>query len=69
MSTKKVKIAIIGAGAVGSTAAFSLMLDGSVSEIALIDTNKDKAEGEVLDLNHCMQFTRMTHIVGGTHLP
>lgn len=60
-----VKIAIIGAGSVGSTAAFALMLDGSVSEIALIDINKDKAEGEVLDLNHCMQFTRMTHIVGG----
>ncbi len=65
MSNRKVKIAIVGAGAVGSTIAFALMLDGSVSDIALIDLDKEKAEGEVLDLNHCMQFTRMTNIVGG----
>jgi len=59
------KVAIIGAGFVGSTTAYSLMLDGSVSEIALIDVNKEKALGEVLDLNDCMQFTRLTNIVAG----
>lgn len=62
---KKSKVAIIGAGAVGSTTAFALMLDGLVSDIALIDANSDKAQGEALDLNHCMQFTNMTNIVGG----
>ncbi|MFA6535550.1 MAG: L-lactate dehydrogenase [Candidatus Babeliales bacterium] len=59
------KVAIIGAGFVGSTTAYSLMLDGCVSEIALIDVNKEKAVGEALDLNHCMQFTRLTNIVAG----
>lgn len=59
------KVAIIGAGFVGSTTAYSLMLDGCVSEIALIDVNKEKALGEALDLNHCMQFTRLTDIIAG----
>src|SRR5271157_4369130 len=59
------KVAVVGAGFAGSTVAYSLMLDGVVSEIALIDVNKEKAIGEALDLNHCMQFTRLTEIVAG----
>ncbi len=59
------KVAIVGAGWVGSTAAYAMMLDGIVSEIALIDINKEKAEGEALDLRHGMQFTRSTKISFG----
>ena len=43
---KTSKVAIVGAGFVGSTAAYALLMDGAVSEIALIDINKEKAEGE-----------------------
>jgi len=59
------KVAIVGAGVVGSTAAYAMMLDGVVSEIALIDVNKEKAEGEALDLRHGMQFTKSTKIWSG----
>lgn len=59
------KVAIIGAGFVGSTTAYALMIDGAVSEIALIDVRKDKVEGEALDLAHCMQFTQKTTIIAG----
>lgn len=59
------KVAIVGAGSVGSTTAFSLLVNGVCSEIVLIDKDKTRAEGEALDLNHCMQFTTMTKIVGG----
>lgn len=59
------KVAIIGAGFVGSTSAYAMMLDGVVSEIALIDLNSEKATGEALDLKHCMQFTRLTEINAG----
>jgi len=59
------KVAIVGAGWVGSTAAYAMMLDGVVSEIALIDINKDKAEGEALDLRHGMQFSKSTKIWAG----
>ncbi len=59
------KVAIIGAGSVGSTIAYTLMLDGVVTEIALIDLNKNKAEGEALDLQHCMQFAHSVAITAG----
>jgi len=59
------KVAIVGAGNVGSTAAFAMMMDDVVSEIAIIDINKNKAEGEALDLRHGMQFTKSAKIWAG----
>ena len=44
------KITIIGAGSVGSTIAYTLSSQDIASEIVLIDINKQKAEGEVLDI-------------------
>jgi L-lactate dehydrogenase len=44
------KVAIVGAGSVGATLAYSLTIKGIVSELALIDANKEKAEAEVLDI-------------------
>lgn len=47
------KISIIGGGGrVGSCAAFALQCGGLVSEIQILDANKDMAEGEALDLLH-----------------
>jgi len=51
MDSKTSKVAIIGAGSVGSTLAYNLSLKGAVTEIALIDSNKDKAEAEILDIS------------------
>jgi len=50
METNTSKVAIIGAGSVGSTLAFDLCLKGAVTEITLIDSNKEKAEAEILDI-------------------
>jgi L-lactate dehydrogenase len=61
----RAKVAIVGTGFVGSTIAYALMMGGSASEIALIDAKKDKADGEALDLMHCMQFTSSVHITSG----
>ena len=44
------KAAIIGCGFVGSACAFSLIQRGLFSELVLIDANRDKAEGEAMDL-------------------
>ena len=52
MQSKK-KISIIGAGNVGSTIAYTLIQQGTCSEILLVDINRDKAEGESLDLAQC----------------
>jgi L-lactate dehydrogenase len=51
------KIAIIGAGFVGSTAAYALMAGNIGAEIALVDTRGEKAEGEAMDLEHGIQFS------------
>ncbi len=59
------KIAIVGAGAVGSTAAYALLLQGIAHEIALIDVNKQKAEGEALDLEHSMPYLRHSTLTFG----
>lgn len=61
----KRKVAIVGMGAVGSATAFAFMMDGCLSELALIDVNKEKAEGNALDLKHCTMFTQLTHISAG----
>jgi len=58
------KVAIVGAGFVGSTIAYAFMLQGVAQEIVLIDTKREKAEGEALDLDHGMQFAHAKRVVG-----
>lgn len=48
------KVVIIGDGFVGSTTAYTLMFDSLAEEIVIIDINKKKAEGDVLDMLHGM---------------
>jgi len=62
MELKASKVAIVGAGSVGATLAFNLALKGAVTEIALIDSNKDKAEAEVLDIKHGASLGRSVNI-------
>jgi len=60
------KVAIVGAGFVGSTAAYALMIEGAASEISLIDIRKEKAEGEAMDLQHGLQFKQNAKITFGS---
>ena len=46
------KIVVVGAGQVGATTAYTLLVSGLVSDLVLIDLNQKKAQGEVLDLAH-----------------
>jgi L-lactate dehydrogenase len=46
------KAAIIGAGNVGATLAYTLLLHDTVHRVSLIDVNREKAEGEALDIAH-----------------
>lgn len=48
----KRKAAIIGAGFVGASISFALMLENTLSEIVLIDIDKKKAYGEAADIAH-----------------
>jgi L-lactate dehydrogenase len=62
------KITIIGAGNVGATFAYALLLSGLCSEIVLVDQNTQKAEGEAMDLNHAVPLAHPTRIQAGTYL-
>ena len=61
------KAAIIGCGFVGSASAFSLMQSGLFSELVLLDANREKAEGEALDIAHGIPFARQMKIYAGDY--
>jgi len=62
MQSQRSKVVIIGAGNVGSTFAFSLMISGVAREIVLISKDKERAEGECMDLNHAASFVQPVNI-------
>lgn len=61
------KVVIIGNGAVGSTIAYTLLLQNYVNEIAIIDINKEKVEGDVLDMEHGMSFVSQKTVKVGDY--
>jgi len=62
------KVTIIGGGGrVGSCAAYALQCGGLVSEIQILDANKDLAEGEALDLLHGSAFAGDHKIYAGDY--
>lgn len=61
------KVAIIGCGFVGSSSAFALMQSGLFSEMALIDVDRERAEGEALDISHGLPFARPMNIYAGDY--
>ena len=50
------KVAIVGCGLVGSTTAFSLITQGICDEVIMIDINKERAYGEMLDLQDSIEY-------------
>ena len=61
------KVVIVGAGSVGTTLAYTLEITGVATEIVLIDTNRELAEGQVMDMNHGLPFVPPTHIHAGEY--
>ena len=57
-----VKIAVVGAGKVGSSFAYAALLRGLASELVLIDKDMARAQGEVMDLQHTVPFSHRTEI-------
>ena len=59
------KAAVIGCGFVGASIAFSMMQRGLYSELVLIDVNREKAEGEAMDLSHGLPYAASMQIYAG----
>lgn len=51
------KVAIVGTGLVGASAGYSLINQNICDELLLIDINHERAVGEAMDLQHCIDFT------------
>ncbi len=58
MKTSVSRVVIVGAGAVGSMTAYNLLVSGAATEIILIDLNVEKVQGEVMDMQHSIEFQR-----------
>ena len=61
------KAAVIGCGFVGSTIAYTLMQQGTFSELVLIDAVQAKGEGEAMDISHGIPFAHSMDIHAGTY--
>lgn len=66
-SPGSIRVAVVGVGNVGATFAYALLLSGYAAEIVLIDSNRAKAEGEAMDLNHAVPFTHPTRVWAGDY--
>ena len=58
---------MIGVGAVGSTTAYTLLLRSRMDELVLIDSNKPKAIGDALDMNHGLPLLGKSKVWAGSY--
>lgn len=61
------KVTVIGAGNVGATIAYTLSLGDVASQIVLIDINKEKVEGEVMDIVQGTSFREPISVIAGDY--
>lgn len=57
MKTDKRKVVLVGCGMVGMSYAYAMLNQNTCDELVLIDVNKQRAEGEAMDLNHGLAFS------------
>lgn len=59
------KIGIVGAGFVGSTAAYAMVMSGVGRQIVLVDRNEQRSRAEADDLLHAVPFAQPLDVVAG----
>lgn len=67
MENLKPKVSIIGCGNVGMRYAYALMISGIVRQIVIVDIDKKRLEGEVIDLSHGAPYISPVEIVAGDY--
>ena len=61
------KIGVVGAGAVGATAAYALVMRGVGSEIVLVDRAEKRAQAEAADILHAVPFAHPLQVRAGDY--
>lgn len=64
---KGAKVVVVGTGMVGASFAYTAVMKGLISELVLIDLDRDRAEGEAMDLNHSLPFASPMKIYAGDY--
>lgn len=59
------KVGIVGAGYVGATAAYALVMRGVGREVVLVDKNADRAVAEADDIRHAIPFANPLEVSAG----
>lgn len=67
-STAPPTVAVVGAGAVGATIAYTLLTRGTARRVALYDINRSRVDAEVADISHGLSFLSPSEIVGSDDL-
>lgn len=68
MKTGVRRVVLVGTGFVGMSFAYSMLNQGGLEEFVLIDVNKDKAEGEAMDLSTGYLSHHIKWIFGQEHM-
>lgn len=66
-NNKGSKISILGAGNVGATIAYTFAVNGTCSDVVLVDINEAKAKGEAMDIRHGISLAHNIDITDGTY--
>lgn len=61
------KVGIVGAGMVGSSAAYALALLGLANEVVLVDLNVDLARAQAEDISHAVPFVSACRVTNGDY--
>ena len=61
------KVVVVGAGNVGATVAYSILLNNLCNDLVIIDVAKDKASGEALDMKHATSFFKPIRVRDGEY--
>ncbi|TSA79185.1 hypothetical protein FNU79_18200 [Deinococcus detaillensis] len=57
------KVGVVGAGLVGATVAFAVVLRGSCSELVMVDENEQRAEAA--DISHAAPMSHAVRVSSG----
>ena len=63
-TTARTKIGVVGAGSVGSSLAYAVLIKCVAQEVALYDLAGDRVRAEGLDLAHGAMFTPSSRVTG-----
>src|SRR5262249_1134368 len=64
---RAMKVGVVGAGLVGATAGYALVMQGVGRELVLVDKNTDRARAEADDLRHAVPFAHPLEVRAGDY--